>query len=176
MTTPRDFETLVLPHLQAAFNFARWLVHDHQVAEDVVQDAFLRAYRYFDSLRGDDARPWLLAIVRNNCYTWLEEQRTEPGRVELDDDLIDKLPAHEHGQETDPGIALERERTRKLVDHALRALAPPFREVVVLRELEGLSYAEIAHVAAIPIGTVMSRLSRARAELKTTLAALRGRN
>ncbi len=176
MTTRRDFETLVLPHLQAAFNFARWLVRDNYTAEDVVQDAFLRAYRYFDTLRGDDARPWLLGIVRNNCYTWLEEQRTAPGRVELDDDLIDKLPAQAHAQETDPGVALDQARSRKLVDDAIRALAPPFREVVVLRELEGLSYAEIAQVAAIPIGTVMSRLSRARTELRTTLAALKGRN
>jgi len=170
----RDFETLVLPHLHAAFNLARWLVHDDHVAEDIVQDACLRAYRYFDSLREGDARPWLMGIVRNNCYTWLEEKRLIPGHVELDDELIDTLSAPEHGQGMDPGAILDRERTRQVVDDAIRALAPPFREVVVLRELEGLSYAEIAQIASIPIGTVMSRLSRARAELKGTLAVLWG--
>lgn len=174
MANARDFEALVLPHLHAAFNLARWLVHDNHMAEDIVQDACLRAYRHFDALRGDDARPWLLGIVRNNCYTWLEEQRLDSGQVELDDELIDTLPAPEHGQGKDPGAMLDQERTRQLVDDAIRALAPPFREVVVLRELEELSYAEIAQVASIPIGTVMSRLSRARAELKTALAILRG--
>ena len=176
MANTRDFETLVLPHLHAAFNLARWLVHDNHAAEDIVQDACLRAYRYFDALRGDDARPWLLGIVRNNCYTWLEEQRLGLGRVELDEELIDTLPAPGHGQGMDPGAMLDRKRTRKLVDDAIRALAPPFREVVVLRDLEELSYAEIAQIASIPIGTVMSRLSRARAELNTALDILRGHN
>ncbi len=170
MANERDFETLVLPHLHAAFNLARWLVRDDHVAEDIVQDACLKAYRYFGSLREGDPRPWLMGIVRNNCYTWLEEERLIPGRVELDDELIDTLSAPEHGQGMDPGAILDRERTRKAVDDAIRALTPPFREVVVLRELEGLSYAEIAQIASIPIGTVMSRLSRARAELKGTLA------
>ncbi|MCX7174586.1 MAG: sigma-70 family RNA polymerase sigma factor [Proteobacteria bacterium] len=172
MTSARDFEKRVLPHLHAAFNLARWLVHDDHVAEDMVQDAYLRAYRYFASLREGDARPWLLGIVRNNCFTWLEEQRLTPGQVELDDELIDTLKAPEHGQGMDPGAILDQEQTRKRVDDAIRALAPPFREVVVLRELEGMSYAEIAQIAAIPIGTVMSRLSRARSELKGALAGL----
>ena len=174
MANARDFEALVLPHLQAAFNLARWLVHDDHVAEDMVQDACLRAYRYFDALHEGDPRPWLMGIVRNNCYTWLEEQRVIPHHVELDDELIDTLPAPEHGQGMGPDAVLDQQRTRKLVDDAIRALAPPFREVVVLRELEGLSYAEIANIASIPIGTVMSRLSRARAELKGTLAVLWG--
>lgn len=173
MANARDFETRVLPHLHAAYNLARWLIHDDHAAEDIVQDACLRAYRYFDSLREGDARPWLMGIVRNNCYTWLEEQRLAPGRVELDDELLDTLPA-EPGPGLDPLANLDQERTRKMVDAAIRALAPPFREVVVLRELEGLSYAEIAQIAAVPIGTVMSRLSRARAELKSRLAFLRG--
>jgi RNA polymerase sigma-70 factor (ECF subfamily) len=170
----RDFEALVLPHLHAAFNLARWLVHDDHVAEDIVQDACLRAYRYFDSLREGDPRPWLMGIVRNNCFTWLEEKRLLPGHVELDDELIDTLSAPGHGQGMDPAAILGQEQTRKLVDDAIRSLAPPFREVVVLRELEGLSYAEIAQIASIPIGTVMSRLSRARAELKNTLAVFWG--
>ena len=174
MANARDFDALVLPHLHAAFNLARWLVHDNHVAEDIVQDSCLKAYRYFGALRGDDARPWLLGIVRNNCYTWFEEQRMGLGQVELDDELIDTLPAPEHGQGMDPGAVLDQERTCKMVDAAIRALAPSYREVVVLRELEELSYAEIAQIASIPIGTVMSRLSRARAELKSSLAAFRG--
>lgn len=174
MANARDFETRVLPHLHAAFNLARWLVHDDHVAEDMVQDASLRAYRYFDSLREGDARPWLMGIVRNNCYTWLEERRLCPGHVELDDELVGSLAAPEDGQGMDPGVILDHERTRKVVDDAIRALAPPFREVIVLRELEGLSYADIAQIASIPIGTVMSRLSRARAELKGALAVLWG--
>ena len=173
MAKPREFEARVLPHLHAAFNLARWLVRDAHVAEDLVQDACLRAYRYFDSLRGDDARPWLLGIVRNNCFTWLEEQRMSPKQVELDDVLIDSLPGPEEGAGMSPEATLDRKRTCQRVDAAIMALAPPFREVVVLRELEDLSYAEIAQIASLPIGTVMSRLSRARAELKMALVELR---
>ncbi len=172
MAYARDFETLVLPHLHAAFNLARWLVRDDPVAEDMVQDACLRAFRYIGALRGRDARPWLLGIVRNNCYTWLEEQRIAPGQVELDEHLIDTLASPVHGQEGDPCAALDRKHTRQLVDTAIRNLAPPFREVVILRELEDMSYAEIAQIASIPIGTVMSRLARARAELRISLATL----
>jgi RNA polymerase sigma factor (sigma-70 family) len=176
MTNARKFEPLVLPHLHAAFNLARWLVRDDHVAEDLVQDACVRALRYFATFRGDDARPWLLGIVRNNCYTWLEEQRDRPGHVELDERLIDTIAAPADGQGIDPGAVLDLERKRLLVDAAIRSLAPPFREVIVLREIEELSYAEIAHVASIPIGTVMSRLARARAELKTTLGVLSERD
>ena len=176
MSQGRNFEALVLPHLHAAFNLARWLVRDDHVAEDVVQDACVRALRYFATLRGDDARSWLLGIVRNSCYTWLEEQRSRPGHVELDEQLIDTIAAPADGQGQDPAAILDAERKRQLVDAAIRSLAPPFREVIVLRELEGLSYAEIAQIASIPIGTVMSRLARARAELKTALSALDGRH
>jgi RNA polymerase sigma-70 factor (ECF subfamily) len=169
VASARDFEAVVLPHLDAAFNLARWLVRDAHAAEDIVQEACLRAYRYFGSLRGGDARPWLLGIVRNGCFDWLERRRSAPDLVELDDEL-----AHSHPELADagptPDAALERERTRVRVDAAIMALAPPFREVIVLRELEGLSYAEIAQVASVPVGTVMSRLSRARADLKSRLA------
>lgn len=174
MANARDFETLVLPHLHAAFNLARWLVRDDQVAEDMMQDACLRAYRYFDTLREGDVRPWLMGIVRNNCYTWIKKQRTKPDHVELDDRLVDILAAPQYGQGMDPGAIFDQEHTRKAVDDAIRALEPPFREVIVLREIEGLSYVEIARIASVPIGTVMSRLSRARAELKVALAALWG--
>ncbi|RTL57949.1 MAG: sigma-70 family RNA polymerase sigma factor [Rhodocyclaceae bacterium] len=176
MANARNFEALILPHLDAAYNLARWLVRDDHLAEDMVQDACLRAFRYFDALHGDDARPWLLGIVRNNCYTWLEEQRLRPGHVALDDELLDAMPAPESGVGRNPEAAADQKRKRSLVDAAIDALAPPFREVIVLRELEELSYAEIAKVAAIPIGTVMSRLSRAREELKVALNTLKGRN
>ncbi|MCX7171315.1 MAG: sigma-70 family RNA polymerase sigma factor [Proteobacteria bacterium] len=176
MTNSREFERRLLPHIHAAFNLARWLVQDDHAADDIVQDAYLRAYRYFDSLRDGDARPWLLGIVRNNCFTWLEEKRLAPGHVELDDELLDTLAGPEHGQIMDPEAILDQEQRRKLVNRAILALSPPFREVVVLRELEELSYAEIAQIASIPIGTVMSRLSRARTELKSMLAILKWNN
>jgi len=167
-----DFETLVLAHLDAAYNLARWLVRDDTTAEDLVQDAALRAFRYFGSLRGDQARPWLLGIVRNACFTWLEEQRQQPGRVEWDEEVVQAagVAAAEDAPETGPEAALDGKRTRARVDAAIRSLSPPFREVVVLRELEGLSYGEIAQIAGIPIGTVMSRLARARDVLRTALA------
>ena len=161
---------LVLPHLDAAFNLARWLVREQHVAEDIVQESCLRAFRYFGSLRGDDARPWLLGIVRNNCFSWLERRRTLPEQVELDDALAHNSPEFADAAEATPPQLLERERIRRSVDAAIMDLAPPFREVIVLREIEGLSYAEIAQIMQVPIGTVMSRLSRARADLKSRLA------
>lgn len=169
-----DFEALVLPHLDAAFNLARWLVNDQHVAEDLVQDSYLRAYRYIESLQGDNARPWLLGIVRNCCFTWLEEQRMLPNNIELDDEIADTLPASEGGFDSSPEKSLARKHVSQQIDAAIKALAPPFREVVILRELEDLSYAEIAQIASLPIGTVMSRLARARAELRTALADLKG--
>lgn len=176
MTHARDFEALVLPHLNAAHNLARWLVRDGDAAEDLVQEACLRAFRYFDSLQGEEARPWLLGIVRNNCYNWLDEQKRQSGRVVLDDELLDRLAAPDEGQGRDPGVQLDEARSRRLVDDAIRALPPRYREVIVLRELEELPYAEIARIADIPIGTVMSRLSRAREELKQALSHVMGRN
>ncbi|MBS0448322.1 MAG: sigma-70 family RNA polymerase sigma factor [Proteobacteria bacterium] len=174
MAGPNDFDTLVLPHLDAAYNLARWLVRDDHVAEDMVQDAFIKAFRYFAGFRGGPARPWLLGIVRNTCFTWLEEQRSRPGQVALDDALLDTLAddGSQHG--ADPSVLADGRQLGTLVDAAIRALAPPFREVVVLREIEGLDYAEIAQVAGIPIGTVMSRLSRARAHLRGALAGVGG--
>ncbi len=170
MSRPNDFDTLVLPHLDAAYNLARWLVRDEHVAEDLVQDAFVRAFRHFAGFRGGPARPWLLGIVRNTCFTWLEEQRKRPGQVALDDALLDTLAGDEAQPGNDPAAAIDDQRRGALVNAAIRALAPPFREVIVLREIEGLDYAEIAQIAAIPIGTVMSRLSRARAHLRGALA------
>jgi RNA polymerase sigma-70 factor (ECF subfamily) len=147
------FEQTVLPHLDAAYNLARWLTRNDHDADDVLQEAMLRAYRHFAGLRGEP-RPWLLAVVRNACWSWLQANR--PTEVEpLDDDIADDaLPG--------PEALLARALDRRMLNEAIAALPVQFREVLVLRELEDLAYRDIARIAGIPIGTVMSRLSRAR--------------
>jgi len=170
MGARQSFETLVLPHLDAAYNLARWLLRDEPAAEDAVQEASIRAFRYIDSLRGDDARPWLLGIVRNTCFTMLERRRNTPDMVEFDEEEFDAA-LHSAGRSApDPAALLQQQDTRKHVDAALRALSPVLREVIVLREFEDLEYAEIAKIVAVPIGTVMSRLSRAREKLRGVLS------
>jgi RNA polymerase sigma factor (sigma-70 family) len=152
------FEALAMPHLDAAYNLARWLSRDEHDARDIVQDAFLRAFVSFANLRGEDARPWLLAIVRNTCFTWLGRNRTGGAA---------SGPDEERADETQPGPeerAVQAQERRR-VNAALRALPPDLREVLVLREFEDLSYREIAQVIDVPIGTVMSRLARARGRL-----------
>jgi RNA polymerase sigma factor (sigma-70 family) len=165
----RSFEATVLPWLDAGFNLARWLLHDEAAAEDVVQEASLRALRYFESLRGNEARPWFLGIVRNACFTYLKERSDRNEQTGLEDDEIEGLQFSAGIGSPDPAQLLERGREREIVNAAIRALTPPLREVIVLRELEGLEYAEIALIASIPMGTVMSRLSRARSRLKRLL-------
>ncbi len=170
MTDVRRFEAAVLPLLDAAHNLARWLLRDAGAAEDAVQEAALRAFRYFGSLRsGEDAKPWFLGIVRNACFTALARERGRADVTLLDEDAWDRLEAQSPSPAPDPLAALGTRREQTLVDAALRTLSPPMREVIVLRELEGLDYREIAQVAGIPLGTVMSRLSRARAQLKREL-------
>jgi RNA polymerase sigma-70 factor (ECF subfamily) len=164
----QSFETLVLPHLDAAYNLARWLLRNDQAAEDAVQEASMRALRYIDSLRGDDARPWLLGIVRNTCFTVLERQRNGPEWVEFDDAEFEN--AIGAAERADPARHLQQQRNKLQIDAALRALSPRLREVIVLREFEDLDYAQIAHIVAVPVGTVMSRLSRAREKLRNALA------
>ena len=164
-----DFETLVLPHLDAGYNLARWLLRDEAAAEDVTQEASIRAMRYFDSLKGDAARPWFLGIVRNACYSHIKLRREALEVPGFDDDAIDDLQALAGQTAPDPAALFARQRDRLQIDEALRALPPPLREVIVLREMEGLEYAEIAQIAMIPMGTVMSRLSRGRARLKILL-------
>jgi RNA polymerase sigma factor (sigma-70 family) len=164
------FETLVMPHLDAAYNLARWLLRNDQTAEDAVQEASIRAFRYIDSLRGQDARPWLLGIVRNTCFTALERARSGPQQVEFDDAQFEAALGEAERSQSDPAAQLQRERTRVQVDAAIRALSPPLREVIVLREFEDLDYAQIAKIVAIPVGTVMSRLSRAREKLRSILS------
>jgi len=159
----RRFESQVLPHLDAAYRFACWLSTVPGHADDVVQDAMLRAFRAFDAFRGQDPRAWLFAIVRNCHATALSQQRRHAGEP-LPDESTDgpHFVAPEAGPETD---ALQRDDQRT-IDRLLAALPENYREVLVLRELEGLDYRDIAVVANIPIGTVMSRLSRARAALR----------
>jgi RNA polymerase sigma-70 factor (ECF subfamily) len=160
------FEQTVLTHLDAAFNLARWLTRNDHDAQDVVQEAVLRAYRFFDGLRGD-ARPWLLAIVRNSCLTWLQVNR--PAEISnFDDHPVDLQPIDENG----PEIHALRNSDRRMLNEAISALPAQFREVLVLRELEDLAYKDIARIADVPIGTVMSRLSRARGLLAESLKAL----
>jgi RNA polymerase sigma-70 factor (ECF subfamily) len=159
-----SFEAVVLPHLDAAFNLARWLTRNPDDASDVVREAMLRALRGFDGYSGQDARAWVLAIVRNTCYTWLgKNRRGAPGPLpEATNDLLEAPPC-------DPAAMLVRAADAEKLRQTIEDLPVDFREVFVLRELEGLSYKQIAAVAELPIGTVMSRLSRARQQLQTAL-------
>jgi RNA polymerase sigma-70 factor (ECF subfamily) len=166
----RRFEAATLAHLDAAYNLARWLLRDDQSAQDVVQEAYLRAFRFFDSFRGGDARPWLLGIVRNACYTWMGESSAARAGVEFDEERDSEAidASMQHAAES-PERLLERKLDRERVNLAIAKLPPIFREVIVLRELEEMSYEEIAQIAGIPAGTVMSRLARARALLRASL-------
>lgn len=160
----RAFDATVLPHLDAAFNFARWLTKNDAEAEDVVQDACVRALRYFSSLRNDDARAWFFAIVRNTWYTRVARRSAPPETGWLDDARREPLD-----DRPDPELQLLRQHTIARVRAAIEHLPIDFREVLVLREFEGLSYREIATVVRVPIGTVMSRLARARERLQSEL-------
>jgi RNA polymerase sigma-70 factor (ECF subfamily) len=170
-----SFERLALPCMEAAYNLAFWLVRSRTDAEDIVQEAYLRAFRAFDGFHGEDMRPWLLAIVRNSAYRWLNNRRRSGSVISLEEafadgagDDMDQLATDEPSAEARLIGAAER-------DYVLRALAelpPALREVLVLREIEDLSYRDIAEVTGAPIGTVMSRLSRGRGELRKVLARL----
>ena len=161
---PRLFEETVLPHLDAAFNYARWLTRNDADAEDVVQDACVRAIRFLSSLRDDDARAWLFTIVRNAWYSRVSRKANVAEGTRLNDGQ-DERPDNA----LDPEERLLQQHTIALVRAALEQLPVDFREVIVLREIEGLSYKEIAEVAGVPVGTVMSRLARARERLQTIL-------
>jgi RNA polymerase sigma factor (sigma-70 family) len=161
---PRDFDAVVAPHLDAAFNYARWLTKNDADAEDVLQDAAIRALRFLPSLRNDDARAWLLTIVRNTWYGRLAKQ-VEARRVITYEEAMDERRDDSLGPEA---LVLQRQ-TVEQVQNAMESLPADFREVIVLRELEGLSYKDIAAIVGVPIGTVMSRLSRARERLLAVL-------
>ena len=163
MNPHADFERLVMAHLDAGYNLARWLTHDAVDAEDVVQDACVRAMKYIGSIRGGDARGWFLSIVRRAFYDWLARNR--PAAVVRDDAALDRVVDEADG----PEAMLQHKAERLALADAVARLPLPFREVIVLRELEELSYKQIAAIADVPVGTVMSRLSRARALLRAWL-------
>lgn len=155
------FEQAILPHLGAAYNLARWLVGNDTDAQDVVQEASLRALKFFDGFRGENARAWLLTIVRRTCYTWLSRNRSH---IPITDIIEETVPSDD--ATTNPETLAARTSDAQLVRAALEKLPVEFREIIVWREMEGFSYKEIADAADVPIGTVMSRLARARKQLQ----------
>jgi len=158
------FERLVLPHLDAAYNLARWLTRDAHQAQDIVQDACVRALRFLDGCKGDDGRAWLLAIVRNTFFSAGRKRPPEEPYPELGEDST-LWSAHPESWKLDPAAEFSRKSERARVDRALLRLPVEYREILILRELEDLSYRGIAEVLNVPVGTVMSRLSRARSLL-----------
>jgi RNA polymerase sigma factor (sigma-70 family) len=163
------FEAMVLPHLSAAYRLARYLTRNDADADDVVQEACLRALKYFGGFRGEGAsqsRAWLLAIVRNMAHTWRHRHRADASATEFDESVHSEASTGEH-----PEALLSSADALEALAHALVHLPPDFREVIVLREIEGLSYKEISEVVDVPVGTVMSRLSRARKRLQQALIA-----
>jgi RNA polymerase sigma-70 factor (ECF subfamily) len=165
-----SFEAIMLPHLDAAHNLARWLLRNEQDAQDVVQEAYLRAFKSFGGFHGSNGRAWLMTIVRNTSYTLLKKNQAVDLTTTFDEEL------HASGQESvSPETILERSEDAALIRDAMDELPAEFREILILRHQEGLSYKEIADIAQIPPGTVMSRLARARAKLKEYLAARIGK-
>ena len=161
-----SFEETMLPHMDAAHNLARWLLHNEQDAQDVVQEAYLRAFKSFGGFHGSNGRAWLLTIVRNTSYTLLKKNRAVDLTTAFDEEI------HASGHESvSPATILEQSEDAELVREAMDELPVEFREILTLRHLEGLSYKEIADIAQLAPGTVMSRLARARVRLKQGLAA-----
>jgi RNA polymerase sigma factor (sigma-70 family) len=163
------FREHALRHLDEAYNLARWLTRDRHDAEDVVQEACLRALRGFENFRGEDGRAWLLTIVRNTCYTWLKRRRHDVSTTEADLDI-----SAVESDVPDPFAALSRSIDSEQLRTAIEELPVEFREVIVLKDLQGMSYRQIAEIASVPIGTVMSRLSRGRKRLASKLCAEKG--
>jgi RNA polymerase sigma-70 factor (ECF subfamily) len=164
------FDQIVLPHLDAAYNLARWLVRNKQDAEDVVQEACLRAFRFFGGFKGGDARIWLLKIVRNTSYSFLAKNRKATLSEEFDEQIhVRDIPT------VDAEMDMVRNVESSMLRESLEELPVNFREVLVLRELEGLSYKEVAELLAVPIGTVMSSLARARSRLRESLLCARAK-
>lgn len=156
----RSFEETVMPHLDAAHNLARWMMRNDEDARDVVQESCLRAFRFFDNYRGGDVKSWLLTVVRNTCHTWLRRRNRETGAVPFDE----ALHGGDHSAPHQERSIAAHERT-SVLRSCMESLPAEFREVVIMRELEEMSYREIAGVTGLPVGTVMSRLSRARKRL-----------
>jgi RNA polymerase sigma-70 factor (ECF subfamily) len=177
MSEPQSFERLLLAHLDAAYNLAYWLLRDRDDAQDAVQDAYVRAFRARESVLGDDIKPWLLTIVRNVAYRWLSVRKRTANVISFEGALSARgndgertldVPSDEPSAED---ILVSRAE-QALIRNALAALPPVVREVIVLRELEGMTYREIADITDVPIGTVMSRLARAREQLRLALTQL----
>jgi len=162
-----NFEQEILPHLDAAYNLARWLTRNEQDAQDAVQEAYLRAFRFFPGFRGGNARAWLMKIVRNACYTWLHVNRPLQEATEFDESYFPP-----DSRVLNPEEVVLQNDSGTLVRKGLKKLSPNFREVLILRELEGMSYREIADITGMPAGTVMSSLSRARGCLHQALTDL----
>jgi len=153
-----------MPHLDAAYNLARWLTRNEHDAEDVAQDAVLRAFKFFDGFRGGNSRAWLLSIVRNTAYTWLQKNRKH--------EIATVFSEEKHDVEdlaSNPEVLLLKTADHQEIMRAVEQLPVEFREVIILRELEGMSYKEIAKLSDVPLGTVMSRLARARKQLQQSL-------
>jgi RNA polymerase sigma-70 factor (ECF subfamily) len=162
------FEDVALPHLDAAYNLARWLTRNDADASDVVQEAFVRALTYFQGYRGENPRAWLLMIVRNTCYRWLERNR--PAKVTPispeNEAAVERAAGLSGEPALNPEALVGRQRDAALINELVEQLPPLFREVLILREVDELSYRDISEILAVPIGTVMSRLARARGLLK----------
>jgi len=158
------FKAEIVPHLRAAYNLARWLVHNPDDAEDMVQESYLRAYKYFDGFRGMNSLAWLLIIVRTTCYTWLHRNRFQEASTVFDEDLQSRVIEMINPE------TLMLKGADDMLRQLLEELPVEFREALVLRELEGMSYKQIAEVAGIPLGTVMSRLAQARRHLQRRLS------
>lgn len=174
LTKEKRFQAMVLPHLDSAFNLARWLSRSHQDAEDIVQEAYLRAYKFFDGFHGEDGRAWLLSIVRNTFYTWYRQNKAGAQSTQFEEELHSAGSADAgiaQYADNDPEYQLIQKDSQRQMQWALEELSVEFREVMVLRELEDMSYKQIAGIAGIPIGTVMSRLGRGRKQLAEILAS-----
>jgi len=160
-----EFEQVFLPHLDAAYNLARWLLRNDQDAEDAVQDAYLRAYKAFSRFRGGDGKAWLMTILRNVCYTMIKKSRSHETPEHFDEEI------HQAAGQTDVREAFRQKANAETLQGALEKLPDEFREIIVLHDLEGLAYKQIAAAIGIPIGTVMSRLARARGRLRAEIVA-----
>jgi RNA polymerase sigma-70 factor (ECF subfamily) len=160
-----DFEQVFLPHLDAAYNLARWLLRNDQDAEDAVQEAYLRAYKSFSRFRGGDGKALLMTILRNACFTMMKRSRSHETPEPFDEEI------HQTAGQSEIREAFRQKANAESLQYALEKLPEEFREMIVLHDLEGLSYKEIAAVVGIPIGTVMSRLARARARLRAEIVA-----
>lgn len=168
------FQAVVIPHINSAFNLARWLTHGHADAEDIVQEAYLRAFKFFDGFHGEDGRVWLLGIVRNTFYTWHQLNKVEGQHTQFVEELYGSSEEPNILDDANPERILIQKDSQRLLQQAMCQLPMEFREVMVMRELEDLSYKQIAEIIQIPMGTVMSRLGRGRKQLAAILATNNG--